>query len=199
MGYSYYSEGGEKIKTIAVIALIVALVASIVAIVLMSLGIWGSTDDGSIGVNVTTGKCKIDIVDAEGVSIVGDVLDFAIEDGVDTLYFEPGMTCYTEAFRVKNIGTVGINFHVSVSEDDSIDSEEFKQAFELWITNDLTDIYAAKELTEFTGTLMPDGQSGEYYLVVRMKDTAGNDFQDKTYTGIGITVHAVQITESNEE
>ncbi len=199
MGYSYYSDGGEKVKTIAIIALIVALAVSVVAIVLMSLGIWGSNDNGSIGVNVTTGKCKIDIVDTEGKSVVGDVLNFAVEEEVETLYFEPGMTCHTEGFSIKNVGTVAVNFHVSVSEDAEIDNEEFKNAFDLWITNDLNDINAAKELTEFTGTLMPGGQSSEYYLVISMKDTAGNDFQDKTYTGIGITVHAVQISKSNQE
>ena len=34
--------------------------------------------------------------------------------------------------------------------------------------------------------------SETYYLVIRMKETAGNEFQNKTYTGIGITVYAVQ-------
>ena len=37
------------------------------------------------------------------------------------------------------------------------------------------------------------GKSSDiYYLVVRMKDDAGNAYQDQSYSGIGITVWAVQ-------
>ena len=31
-----------------------------------------------------------------------------------------------------------------------------------------------------------------YYLVIKMREEAGNEFQDKSYTGIGVTVYAVQ-------
>jgi hypothetical protein len=56
-------------------------------------------------------------------------------------------------------------------------------------------------LTEFRGETrpgtdgyLPAGQSDEtfYCLFVKMKESAGNEFQGSTYEGIGITVHAVQ-------
>jgi hypothetical protein len=47
-------------------------------------------------------------------------------------------------------------------------------------------------MDEFYGTVAKDGVSTTYYLYIKMKETIGNDFQNKVYTGIGITVYAVQ-------
>lgn len=194
MGFSYYGTSGDTGKNVLIIILIILLLIAIALAIIFGILMYNQKDSGQIGVNVTTGKCKIDIVDSDGATLVGDVLDFALEGDEDTIYFEPGMLCYTEGFSVKNVGTVKINFHVSVSEDAEIDNEQFKNAFELWITNDVSDLSEATEITSFTGTLSAGEQSETYYLVIRMKDTAGNEFQDQTYTGIGITVHAVQIS-----
>ena len=37
-----------------------------------------------------------------------------------------------------------------------------------------------------------------YFLYIEMKDTVGNEFQGKTYSGIGITVYAVQANVNNQ-
>ncbi len=190
MGYSYDSERRKKITIIILIIIILLLLTTIVGLTYALFTSGG--DDGKIGVNVTSGECKIDIVDAEDKSLVGDVLDFVTEEKKDKIYFEPGATYYTEVFKVKNIGNIPVNFRVFISEDESNDRYSFQEAFELWITKDPSNLEGAEKLTEFTGRLEVDQMSETYYLVIRMKETAGNEFQNKTYTGIGVTVYAVQ-------
>lgn len=190
MGYSYDSERRKKTTIIILIIIILLLLTTIVGLTYALFTSGG--DDGKIGVNVTSGECKIDIVDAEDKSLVGDVLDFVTEKKKDKIYFEPGATYYTEGFEVKNIGNIPVNFRVFISEDESNDRYSFQEAFELWITKDPSNLEGAEKLTEFTGRLEVDQMSETYYLVIRMKETAGNEFQNKTYTGIGVTVYAVQ-------
>ncbi len=148
-------------------------------------------NDGTIGVNVTTGKVQVDIIDEDKKSLVGNVLDFVTDDG-EKAYFEPGATFYTEGFNVKNTGNIPIDFRVSLSKDEDIDFEKFQQAFDFYIVDDPENTDEMEKLTSFSGKLAAGKRSDTYYLVVKMKETAGNDFQGKKYTGIGITVHAVQ-------
>lgn len=190
MGYSYDSERRKKITIIILIIIILLLLTTIVGLTYALFTSGG--DDGKIGVNVTSGECKIDIVDAEDKSLVGDVLDFVTEEKKDKIYFEPGATYYTEGFEVKNIGNIPVNFRVFISEDEENERYKFQEAFELWITKDVSNLENAERLTEFTGRLEVDATSETFYLVIRMKETAGNEYQNKTYTGIGVTVYAVQ-------
>lgn len=190
MGYSYDSERRKKTTIIILIIIILLLLTTIVGLTYALFTSGG--DDGKIGVNVTSGECKIDIVDAEDKSLVGDVLDFVTEEKKDKIYFEPGATYYTEGFEVKNIGNIPVNFRVFISEDEENERYKFQEAFELWITKDVSNLENAERLTEFTGRLEVDATSETFYLVIRMKETAGNEYQNKTYTGIGVTVYAVQ-------
>ena len=48
------------------------------------------------------------------------------------------------------------------------------------------------KLQDFKGRLEVQQSSEVFYLVFRMKETAGNEFQDQIFTGVGITVCAVQ-------
>ena len=150
-------------------------------------------NDGTIGIVTTAGDIEVDIVDAvEDNSLVGEVLQFQTTASNRLPLFEPGATFYTQAFRVKNTGNIPINFRLAVSEDADIGTEDFNDAFEVWISTSPTNIAGAEKLTQFKGTLEVGQSSGPYYLFVRMKETAGNDFQGKSYTGIGVTVYAVQ-------
>ena len=66
----------------------------------------------------------------------------------------------------------------------------------LWIGTDPDDPSKRIPMTEFSKLLQPDTVSEQtYYLFVHMKETAGNEFNRKEqaiYSGIGITVYAVQ-------
>ena len=158
--------------------------------------------NGTIGVITTAGDIKVDIVSEadESVSLVGQVLQFRTSADQKEILFEPGASFYTQGFKIKNAGDIPINFRLSVSEDEAIDMEEFKQAFEVWITTDPTNPAAATQLTDYVGRLEVGKSSAEtYYLFIRMKETVGNEFQGKTYTGMGITVYAVQGNVNVEE
>ena len=71
--------------------------------------------------------------------------------------------------------------------------DEFNEAFEVWISTDPTDPDQAERLDVFEGRLEKNTSSQQtYYLFIKMKETAGNTFQNREYSGIGVTVYAVQ-------
>ena len=150
-------------------------------------------NDGTIGVIATSGDIEVDIVDLSGNSLKNEALAFMTTATNPTPLFEPGATFYTQEFKIENTGNVPVHFTLSVSKDDRIDMEEFDEAFEVWIVRSSDKTFAsAARLTTFKGRI-PVGKSSESYcLVVKMKETAGNEFQRKTYSGIGVTVYAVQ-------
>ena len=153
-------------------------------------------NDGTIGIVTTSGDVEIDIVDTSGVTLQNRALAFMTTSGAtdsDDVLFEPGATFYTQGFKIKNTGDILVNFSLSVSKDDKIDMEEFAKAFELWIVKEGDDFSNAEKLTEFKVNGLAAGESSDtYYLFIRMKESVGNEFQGKTYSGIGVTVYAVQ-------
>jgi hypothetical protein len=154
-------------------------------------------NDGTIGIITTSGDVEIDIVDTSGATLQNRALDFITASGTPTdsgnVLFEPGTTFRTQGFQVKNTGDIPVNFRLSVSKDDKIDMDEFDKAFELWIVKEGDDFSSAEKLTEFKVNGLAVGESSDtYYLFIKMKESVGNEFQGKTYTGIGVTVYAVQ-------
>ena len=161
-------------------------------------------NDGTIGIIATSGTLDVAIVDLDDVSLEGEHLTFVSSSGSKNVLFEPGATFFTQGFKIKNQGNVPFTFHLSVGKDNvvdvdgiPVDMEEFNRTFEIGIVEELpdgsVDLKTATRLSEFTGWLA-GGQSSEstYYLVVKMNETAGNEFQGKAYSGIGVTVYAVQ-------
>lgn len=179
-----------------------AIIIAALAILLCLLCLVGATfalftndiNDGTIGIIATSGDIEVDIVDAKtGDSLIGDVLHFRDALGDTSVLFEPGAMFYTQGFKVINKGDITVNYRLYISEDDEIDSDEFREAFEVWIATDTKNPSDIQRLTEFTGTLSADAESSDtYYLFVKMRESAGNDFQNKEYDGIGVTVYAVQ-------
>ncbi len=159
---------------------------------------------GTIGIVTASGNVKVDIVDAsdEQTSLEGGTLEFQSSSGSTDILFEPGAIFRTQGFKIKNKGEIPINFRLSVCEDDVIDingkpvtMEEFNKTFEVWISSDPNDPTTGDPQKPFVGSLSAeDGAnvSKTYYLFVKMKETAGEQFQGQTYTGIGVTVCAVQ-------
>ena len=179
-------------------ALIIAALVILLCLVCLSGATYAlftnDPNDGTIGIVTTSGKVDVDIInDYDGKTLVGETLEFVTLSENQKVLFEPGATFYTQGFKVKNIGDVSIKFRVTVSEDKNVDMTEFHKAFDVWITTDLSDPTAAQPLTEFIGELAVERVSEKtYYLFIKMKESAGNEFQNKTYSGIGVTVYAVQ-------
>lgn len=158
-------------------------------------------NDGTIDVITTAGNLGVDIVDPiSNESLVGKVLKFQPKSSESVILFEPGATYYTQGFQIKNTGDIPINFRLFVSRDDSIDATAFHEAFEVWISTSPTKPENATLLSEFLGRLEVGASSTDtYYLFIKMKETAENDFQEQEYDGIGITVYAVQGNVSAQE
>ena len=152
-------------------------------------------NDGTIGIITTAADLNVDIVDTAGETLQGRALTFVTTAGAadsSKVLFEPGAVFYTQGFKVKNEGNVPVNFKLSVSKDDRIDQNEFDSAFDVWIVKEGDDMSTAQKLTEFKGRIEVGKDSETYYLFIKMKESVGNEFQGKTYTGIGVTVYAVQ-------
>ena len=158
--------------------------------------------DGTIGVITTAGTVKVDIVDAtdKDASLVGKALEFLTPVDNEDLLFEPGATFYTQGFKIKNTGDIPINFHLAVGKSTAEDMQDFDEAFEVWIATEINNLATAEKLTDFKGRLEAGAISTPtYYLYIKMKETAGNDFQGRSYTGVGVTVYAVQGNVTVEE
>ena len=180
-------------KRIFIAAMVILL--CLVSITGATLALFTDSTDGTIGINATSGSVKVDIVDTteKENSLVGQVLNFQVDGAQEDVLFEPGATYYTQGFRVKNKGEIPIQFILYVSEDNTdATSAEFNDAFEAWITEDPFDPSDAVKLQDYEGTLAPKQSSQVFYLVFRMKESAGNEYQNKTYSGVGVTVCAVQ-------
>lgn len=172
-----------------------------VILLLLTLLLIGPAMDllGSLGKNdvvVSDDKIKLDLLDSSDSSLVGEVLDFVNpDDGIGPLYFAPGSCFYSEGFQVKNKGAIPIEYRVYINVDGVADRERFLEAFEVYMMSDLTDPSGGTQMTSFEGYLAPGESSESFYLAVRMRETAGNEFQGKSYSGIGITVYAVAADE----
>ena len=165
-----------------------------------------STGDGKIGINATSGSLKVDIIDPDNIeeenppSLVGKVLNFVTKSGDGAALFEPGAIYHTEGFCIYNKSEIPMRYIIHISEDEEVAEkyyaeygEDFYKSFEVWLTDDPKGGGNMQRLQDFEGYLDPGKGSIPYYLVFRMKETAGNKFQGKDiYTGVGITVCVVQ-------
>lgn len=187
--FRYKSNKKAFIMTALVILLcLVCLVGSTLAL------FTSDQNDGTIGIITTSGDVEVDIVEAsnEDLSLVTNSLNFMTSSDQKDILFEPGAIFYTQGFKVKNKGDIPVNFSLSVSKDDKIDINEFDEAFEVWIVKEGDEFNNAERLTNFKGRLEVGESSATYHLFIKMKESAGNEFKGKTYTGIGVTVYAVQ-------
>ena len=182
---------------------IIIIILCVISLIGVTFALFTNGNDGVIGINITSGDIKIDIVDKNEATLVGDVLDFVGVDGdPNDILWEPGAVHYTEPFAIKNLGDVPVNYRVYIEckQEDA----KLIEALEFYIISEetlkSTDGRLGLELLEdslkmdaFESSLAPGELSSEYYhLVVRMKPEAGNEYQNLELTGVGITVYAVQ-------
>lgn len=178
-------------------ALLIAALVILLCLVCLSgatLALFTSNrEDGTIGIVTTSGNIDVDIVDEADQSLRDQTLDFVRDGKAVSALFEPGATFRTEGFRVKNTGNISIRYRLHISNDEQMDMEEFGRAFEVWVGTDPNDPSKSVPMTEFSQLLLPGATDQQtYYLFVHMKESAGNEFQGAIYSGIGITVYAVQ-------
>ena len=177
-----------------------ALLTSILAICLCLVMLIGSTfawftDTASTAVNqIQSGTLKVDIVNEAGESIKGKSMSFVNKDNSSNILWEPGVTFKTPVFQVKNIGNLALKYKLTINgvTGNSKLLEVIKFSV---VKEDGT----ALDLAAFEGYLETANARGEkIYIQGHMEETAGNDYQNKTLEGLGITVAATQYTHEND-
>ena len=176
-----------------------ALLGSIMAMVLCLAMLVGATfawftDTASTGVNkIQAGNLDVALEMKDGdnwVSAEGKTLTFKTKDNraADQILWEPGCTYELPQLRVVNKGNLALKYKIQIT---GIQGDAKLNEVIDWTIND-----AAIDLTE--GHLTA-GQTGDAFTIKgHMKETAGNDYQNLTIDGIGITVYATQDTVEND-
>ena len=177
-----------------------SLLASVFALVLCVAMLVGSTfawftDTASTGVNkIQSGKLDVALeMSTDGTnweSAEGQTLTFKTKDNraADQILWEPGCTYELPKLRVVNKGNLALKYKIQIT---GIQGDAKLNEVIDWTIND-----AAINLTEEHLTA---GQTGTAFTIKgHMQKTAGNEYQNLTIDGIGITVYATQDTVEND-
>ena len=181
------------------------------------------TDTATTGVNkIVSGKLKVDIVAADGVTSLtgeGDKLLWTqkvVGEGDGALkavetegrpLWEPGVNFLTQGFKIANKGNLALKWKVEVNKGttaanagdyDLLDVIDFSVVTETTANGETTK--AQTPLATFEGQLK-DGNTVSketYYIKGHMQEEAGNNYQSLTLDGITVTVYATQDTVEND-
>lgn len=175
-----------------------ALISSALAIVLCVAMLIGTTfawftDTASTGVNkIVSGNLDIELQmkdnDGNWVNAEGKTLPFLVNGEIPAegtqILWEPGCTYFVPAIRVLNKGNLAVKF------------EYIPEA--LGVTGKLAEVLELM-LPETDGNIEPEvlkpGEaSPEWSFGYHMSESAGNEYQNATATGICVTVVATQAT-----
>ena len=171
-----------------------ALVSSALAMLVCVAMLVGTTfawftDTASTSVNkIQSGKLDVDIVDATTNETV-DTLNFTDVDGKTDILWEPGVTFNTTEFKVANKGTLALKYKLVVN---GVDGDEglFKVIKFSVISGEST-----VALDTFVGHLKAgETTANSFKLSANMDEAAGNDYMNKTLSGVSVTVVATQDT-----
>ena len=173
-----------------------ALLSSVVALFIcfsMLLGTtfaWFTDTVTSAGNVIQSGTLDVDLVDANGKSMDGQVIDFVANDNrdQDEILWEPGCTYKTEPVKVVNKGNLALKYQIAINGING--DAKLLEAIEWSVTVGGAEI----ALDALNNTLLPGAESGEIVLTGHMKEEAGNEYQNLKVEGVSITVYATQLT-----
>lgn len=169
------------------------LTASVLAVVLCTTMLIGATfawftSSSSVGVNtIQTGTLKVQIVDADGNEIQNAISFDAAEN------WQPGATYTTEGFAVKNAGNLKLKYEIILTgiegDADLLDVIIF----------DVVDADGKTVALKTYASALEEGATSELlYIRAHVSEDAGNEYQNLTITGLGITVKAEQYNKYTE-
>ena len=181
-----------------------ALVTSALAILMCVAMLIGTTfawftDTASTGVNkIQAGNLDIELQmkdnDGKWVNAEGKTLPFLVEGKIPAegtqILWEPGCTYYVPEVRVFNKGKLAVKFEY-VNELLGVTgklAEVLEPVFKAPTDTDGTDINIESEV------LKPGEASPAWSFGYHMLETAGNEYQNATATGMCLTVVATQAT-----
>ena len=174
-----------------------ALLTSVMALVMCVVMLVGTTfawftDTASTGVNkITSGNLHVEIQDKEGNKI--ENLEWVAKDGraQDKILWEPGATYTLTPFKIANTGNLALKYKMVVTglDGDADLLRVIKFTYKLGDT--------VLDLNE-EGHLTAGAATGMITVSATMDKNAGNEYMDKTLTGIKFTVYATQDTVEND-
>ena len=178
-----------------------ALLTSVLALLMCVTMLIGTTfawftDTASTAVNkIQAGNLKVDLEmqkpDGSWVSAKGQTLEFKKATNApadEKVLWEPGCTYELPQLRVVNKGNLALKYKICIN---GIQGDAKLNEVIDWTING-----AAINLTE---EHLLAGQTGTAFTIKgHMQETAGNDYQNLTIDGIGITVFATQDTVEND-
>ena len=123
-------------------------------------------------------------------SLDGKTLSFKNKNGETDILWEPGATFTTPVFKIKSTGTLAIKYKLALNGVTG--DNKLLEVIKFTVVNENDE---EVDLNTFVGNLTPDAPLSEgLYIKGHMAETAGNDYQGKELTGLGITVYATQDT-----
>lgn len=176
-----------------------ALLTSITALVMCVVMLVGTTfawftDTAKTNVNkIQAGNLKVGIVDANGVSLENQTLNWVKAQGGagQAILWEPGATYELQPFYVKNEGNLAIRYEIKITGTQG--DAKLLEAIDFYV-NDTTGALTSDSIG--TGILMPAGETGSTSSAItikgHMKESAKNEYQGLSLDGIAITVYATQ-------
>ena len=183
-----------------------ALLTSVLALLMCVTMLVGATfawftDTASTGVNkIQAGNLDVKLEYATAWNDDGSVKTWTDAEGktltfktadnrtADQILWEPGCTYELPQLRVVNKGNLALKYKIQIT---GIQGDAKLNEVIDWTIND-----AAINLTE---EHLSAGQTGTAFTIKgHMKETAGNEYQNLTIDGIGITVYATQDTVEND-
>ena len=181
-----------------------ALLTSVMALVMCVVMLVGTTfawftDTASTGVNkIVAGNLEIELQmkdnDGNWVNAEGKTLPFLVEgkipaDGTQILW-EPGCTYYVPEVRVLNKGNLAVKFEYrpeALGVTGKL-AEVLKPVFKTPVDTNGEEVNIEPEI------LKPGEASPAWSFGYHMLETAGNEYQNATATGMYLTVVATQAT-----
>ena len=162
------------------------------------------TDTASTAVNtIQSGKLDVALemfVNGEWVSAEGKTLEFIKAQGNDPILWEPGCEYKLPDLRIVNNGNLALKYKVTVNS--VVGDSKLLEAIDFTVKiGNATPV----ALAGWDGVLLPSSDAGlvtdldvgetkPITISGHMKEEAGNEYQNKTLTGLGITVVATQYT-----
>ena len=185
-----------------------ALISSALAILMCVAMLIGTTfawftDSASTAVNkIQAGNLEIELQmknnDGEGVNAEGKTLPFLVEGKIPAkgtqILWEPGCTYYVPEVRVVNKGNLAVKFEY-VNELLGVTgklAEVLEPVFKTPVDANGEEVNIEPEI------LKPDEASPAWSFGYHMLETAGNEYQNATATGMCLTVVATQATYEND-
>jgi len=161
---------------------------------------WFTDSVTSAGNIIQSGTLDVDMVDADGNSMAGQVIEFVTADNrpQDQILWEPGCTYKTEPVYIVNNGNLALKYKMGINGIDG--DAKLLEAIE-WTVTIGTEEY---KLSTLEGKLYPDGstlgasKTDAIVLSGHMKEEAGNEYQGLTVEGISIAVYATQLTSESD-